>query len=203
MTWNLVLHLTKQYASSSPIIAPRTPRLDKTSLLNINSDRAVRSSTIAKTESADKARKLKQQALKSRAPVRAPIKHKFTQKELLLDALSTEESNERWLRKQKELSQDLGTVNKMKLLATGNVIRFTSRRGTYDTVTFTEVDSMPSFLRTHKVPKIPEKKCIITGEEARYRDPVTGHPYANIEAFKELKRKFHRTSWAKHDDIWK
>ena len=166
--------------------------MDKATLLSLNSNRAVRSSTTAKTLSADKARKLKQLEMKKRAPSRAPIKHKFTQKELLLDALSTEENNERWLRKQKEFSQDIGTTTKMKLFSNGgNVIRFTSKRGTYDTVTFTEVDSMPSFLRRHETPKMPETICVITGQIAKYRDPVTKYPYANLEAYRELKRKYH------------
>ena len=64
--------------------------------------------------------------------------------------------------------------------------------GTYDTVTFTEVDSMPTFLRHQNPPTIPEKLCKITGQLAKYRDPVTGFPYANIEALREIKRKFHK-----------
>ena len=36
--------------------------------------------------------------------------------------------------------------------------------------------------------KLPEKeKCLVTGMPARYRDPRTGVPYANIAAFKQLR----------------
>ncbi len=32
--------------------------------------------------------------------------------------------------------------------------------------------------------------CAITGEPAKYRDPVSGLPYANLEAFRELRRRY-------------
>ena len=36
--------------------------------------------------------------------------------------------------------------------------------------------------------KLPEKeRCLITGMYARYRDPKTGAPYANVAAFKQLR----------------
>mmetsp|Transcript_30398 Transcript_30398/g.47621 ORF Transcript_30398/g.47621 Transcript_30398/m.47621 type:complete len:184 (+) Transcript_30398:146-697(+) len=31
--------------------------------------------------------------------------------------------------------------------------------------------------------------CVITGLPAKYKDPVTGQPYANVEAFKELRKQ--------------
>eukprot|EP00961_Rhodomonas_salina_P213937 2889192-Rhodomonas_salina.3 len=34
-----------------------------------------------------------------------------------------------------------------------------------------------------------KEKCAITGEPARYRDPVTGLPYANLAAFKILRER--------------
>ena len=32
--------------------------------------------------------------------------------------------------------------------------------------------------------------CVVTGEPARYRDPVTGQPYATLAAFKILRERF-------------
>lgn len=32
-------------------------------------------------------------------------------------------------------------------------------------------------------------KCVVTGEPAKYRDPVTGAPYATVEAFKALRAR--------------
>ena len=52
-------------------------------------DRALRQSTQHKSKAADEYRLAKAKA-KARTRTRAPIKHKFTQKELLLDALLTE-----------------------------------------------------------------------------------------------------------------
>jgi tRNA(His) 5'-end guanylyltransferase len=34
-----------------------------------------------------------------------------------------------------------------------------------------------------------EQNCVITGLPAKYRDPKTMLPYANLEAYKELKRR--------------
>lgn len=32
--------------------------------------------------------------------------------------------------------------------------------------------------------------CVITGQPARYKDPITGQPYATLDAFKILREKF-------------
>jgi len=34
------------------------------------------------------------------------------------------------------------------------------------------------------------KVCAITGEPAKYRDPISGLPYANLAAFKELRKRY-------------
>ena len=38
--------------------------------------------------------------------------------------------------------------------------------------------------------KVFNEKCVITGEPARYRDPITGQPYATLAAFKILRERF-------------
>ena len=44
-----------------------------------------------------------------------------------------------------------------------------------------------------KPPKTPPTaSCVITGKPAKYRDPLTGQPYANAAAFKELRRRRRR-----------
>lgn len=35
-------------------------------------------------------------------------------------------------------------------------------------------------------------KCVVTGLEAKYKDPLTGQPYANLDAFKILREKWHQ-----------
>ena len=38
--------------------------------------------------------------------------------------------------------------------------------------------------------KVFNETCVVTGEPARYRDPVTGQPYATLAAFKILRERF-------------
>jgi hypothetical protein len=38
--------------------------------------------------------------------------------------------------------------------------------------------------------KVFNEKCVVTGAPARYRDPVTGQPYATLAAFKILRERF-------------
>ncbi len=72
------------------IIAQRKSHIDKTAILQLGNDRGIRASTQIKSENAEKARKVKFQNKSRRALPRIAVKHKFTQKELLLDALNTE-----------------------------------------------------------------------------------------------------------------
>ena len=58
--------------------------------------------------------------------------------------------------------------------ASNSFIRYVSRRGAYNMITFTDVDAMPSVLTETDVPDVPEKNCAITGKVAKYRDPLTG-----------------------------
>jgi hypothetical protein len=39
-----------------------------------------------------------------------------------------------------------------------------------------------------------KKICVITGLPAKYVDPISGHPYANLQAYKEIKKKFHNSN---------
>ena len=50
--------------------------------------------------------------------------------------------------------------------------------------------AMPDEMRPRSAPAPPAKAlCAITGQPARYRDPATGLPYADLEAFRELRRR--------------
>lgn len=35
-----------------------------------------------------------------------------------------------------------------------------------------------------------DTRCCVTGQPAKYRDPVTGLPYATIDAFKQLRQRY-------------
>ena len=115
----------------------------------------------------------------------------FTQKELLADALETEELNLAWLSGQK-FSDDLKTAiadKPIKKARSDGYIRTLSKRGTYDTITFTNTDAMPPVFNL----PVPEPKvkhrCAVTGQPARYFDPLTQAPYATAEAFAVLRAR--------------
>lgn len=62
----------------------------------------------------------------------------------------------------------------------------------YVEVTTLEVQNMqmPSWLQSQRAPPPRQRPlCVITGKPARYRDPVTGLPYYDSEAYKELKAR--------------
>jgi hypothetical protein len=68
--------------------------------------------------------------------------------------------------------------------------------GSYNTITFTEDDMMPSCFNQQEPsePSSAEKLCCITGLPAKYKDPLTGKPYATIDAFKEIRRQHAKQS---------
>lgn len=81
-------------------------------------------------------------------------------------------------------------------------IRFSSRRGTYNTVTFSMVEAMPAILRgvggrnlhgessSESLEAPVHPVCAITGLPAKYREPRTLLPYATAAAFKEIRRRY-------------
>jgi len=154
--------------------------------------REVRDSTKKKTTSTELEI---QERSKIKHVSRPIIRHKFTQKELLLDALETEDANRKWLEHRKIVEDERIARDKpIKNQNNDHYIRFLSRRGTYDTITFTNVDSIPAILKHQIKPVIPKNLCVITGLPAKYKDPLTGLPYHNLDAFKELRKKFAKQS---------
>lgn len=131
-------------------------------------------------------------------------KQAFTQEELLLEAVQvTEPENERWILGQKRnqaMRDDIETQlrNNQSIDKNTKVIeKFVSRRGYYNTITFPDMDHIPYILqRGHSLSSTPEQQskqkhlCIITGKLAKFRDPKTGHGYFDIEAFRELRRRY-------------
>ena len=81
-----------------------------------------------------------------------------------------------------------------KVTTNDDFVRFSSRRGACNTVTFTSIDCMPSVLTNDSVPQKVRQTCVVTGKPARYRDPRTGHPYHDLAAFKELRRRYSKNS---------
>lgn len=87
--------------------------------------------------------------------------------------------------------------NKSQTSEKGDFIRILSRRGTPKTITFSNIDIMPSFLQYGSrledldVPDPKDRICCITGQKAKYRDPVTQLPYATMDAYQEIKKRYH------------
>ena len=184
--------------SSSSSSASMTPRPMKrssssTSVGSTDTPRSLRGSTKEKSDVAESERKrLKTQSDSKRLsrPVQVVVRQTFTQKELLLDALETEEKNLQWLSGQRYNNDSrLDAEKPVRKGRAEGCIRKLSRRGTYDTVTFTNVDNMPSVFNLAE-PELPVKsRCVVTGSLAKYFDPLTGQPYAHAEAFKVLRAR--------------
>ena len=56
-------------------------------------------------------------------------------------------------------------------------------------ITFTETDELPAAIQYPSKPVLRPKLCIITGKPAKYKDPLTGQPYATVEAFKVIRSR--------------
>lgn len=136
-------------------------------------------------------------------------KHKrcFTQEELLIEAVShTEAENHKWLLNRKRLQvEEHSRADHSKKSGNGAaerkvISKFNSRRGCLNTFTFPEMDHVPEIFtrgktseehRTQIVAKIQkENSCVITGKKARYKDPKTKLGYYDLNAFKELRRRY-------------
>ena len=192
----------QQEALKTPNSALRTPALRRSqSGVSIGStssaDRTVRGSTKAKTEKAEIERaqveKAAQKARIARGPRKVEERHIYTQRELLEDALETELVNQIWLDRQKIGHDDVNVTDKSSGARTGpaGYIRKISKRGAYDTITFSTMDVMPKVLMQGANDQRNGKtktKCVITGRIAKYRDPLTNKPYATLAAFKEIRR---------------
>ncbi len=105
--------------------------------------------------------------------------------------------NQRWLDSQKFDNNNIdnhinNNHNNNNNSNSNNYIKYHSRRGSLDTITFSNVEDIPLILKlnNNNLPIKKAKICTITGLNAKYYDPLTKQPYATIEAFKELRRKY-------------
>lgn len=118
-------------------------------------------------------------------------KIQFKQFDMLKEALETEKENYRWVMSRKVTKKvEQQTDSKIKRSLQKDIIRYHSKKGELDTITYTNIDNLPDLFKRLKPPPIPEKLCVITGLPAKYFDPKTKRPYANLEAFKELRRRY-------------
>lgn len=147
----------------------------------------VRQSTKQKTQHAEAERQQRQQiqlVIGSKRPPKSDSKPTFNQRDMLTEALETEQVNTKWLRIQQMVEDEMAKSDKHALLdGSKKLVRHLARRGTYPTITFVNSETLPEVLQVSSQtrPSVP----VQTG--AKYRDPVTGRPYNTAEEFRALR----------------
>lgn len=181
-------------------------RLRKEAAMVANLDRAKRASTQTKTARAAEEREKKDRE-QARQRVLAPPKPRatkcsFTQEELLVEACGTEQENAKWLLGRKRMQDETDDAAHAPKRQHKLAARFISRRGCPNVVNFPQVEDMPAVLRdSAEQDEALERRraeaasrprghtaCVVTGLVAKYRDPQTGLPYANAQAFQALRK---------------
>mmetsp|Transcript_2710 Transcript_2710/g.5001 ORF Transcript_2710/g.5001 Transcript_2710/m.5001 type:complete len:153 (+) Transcript_2710:522-980(+) len=115
----------------------------------------------------------------------------LTQEEQYEEAKHTEEVNRESLKRllaEEENLKKLERVKKPKY--SGPRIIFHSKKGAQDTVTYSHGE-----FTVYKQPVVKRNveqsaKCPVTGMSARYMDPLTKLPYANLAAFRQLRAMY-------------
>jgi len=161
----------------------------------VDTARALRGSTVAHSKSSEEVRKKQERTAATRAkPARPEVKFKFSQEELLAECVQTEKQNTKWILTAQRNAQAANASAKGPGHFLALPIRVTSSRTAPTTVTFSEVESQPPFFRYAPAPPKSARDgpggrgiCAVTGKPAHYRDPVTGAPYFDLEAFRTLR----------------
>ena len=160
--------------------------------------RAMRRSTQQRTAEAlreqavkEKERIAREKRLKKRPKVEEKV---LTQVEMLEEAAQTEIENIASL--QKMIAREEETKAKAmgtKKAYVGPLIKYRSFRQDDEarvTLTLRHM-KLPPHMEPQRAPIPPQKPlCVITGLVAKWRDPKTGLPYANLNAFKELRKRY-------------
>ena len=129
------------------------------------------------------------------AQERQKVEHRtWTQEELLEEAKETEYWNlidlERLLTLEAEMKKKAPTVSNAY---EGPSLVYRSSAKVDEGATMIELArgaETPEPLRQNKPTPAHKDKCVITGLPAKYKDPVTGMPYATIEAFKKVRARY-------------
>jgi len=157
----------------------------------------VRESTRQKVLEGEEERRV-MEAVKPRRTSKPTVVRQLTQQELLAEAAYTEIENLKsleLLEAAEEATKKKANVKKARYA--GPMLRVVSRkdRTTQEERTTIEVRNMavPPELVPRRGPPgdgpVPRAVCAISGLPAKYKDPFTKMPYANVEAFKELRSR--------------
>lgn len=111
----------------------------------------------------------------------------LSQAQMLVEAAQTELINLAHLA-QLQAREDLQKqrAQHVKKVYTGPKVRYVSTKEV-TTIEFTHVSRFPPPLLAKPPKPAPRPVCAVTGLRAKYRDPLTGLPYATAAAFKTLR----------------
>lgn len=104
----------------------------------------------------------------------------------------TQHENMRWILKQQRLEDEAKEDEARPKIHKALASRWVSRRGCIDAIFFPDASSLPLILCQPSADPEEEKApavCQVTGAPAKYKDPLTGFPYADAAAFRELRRR--------------
>ena len=114
---------------------------------------------------------------------------RLTQHEILAEAAQTEIINRASLERMLRIAEEQRRVTVRERKTDGPRVKLISRRegnSVISTVSFVD-HPVPSAIDGIAPPYPTPLRCAVTGLPAKYRDPQTGKPYANLEAFRTLR----------------
>ncbi|KAJ1445711.1 hypothetical protein M885DRAFT_549070 [Pelagophyceae sp. CCMP2097] len=122
------------------------------------------------------------------APGRRTVRVKFSQDEMLTQAVATEADNSLWIEVQRRAAMAKHGNVAYKTEKARSYARTVSRRGCPTMVTFAAADaSLPGVICQDPAPPPTVELCAVTGARARYRDPRTGRAYSDKASFGALR----------------
>ncbi|KAG2382274.1 hypothetical protein C9374_005476 [Naegleria lovaniensis] len=180
---------TPKTPRSKPVVAPST----------IESKRSARASTKKATEASEEKLKQTQQKTPKKTPKK--VYAMPSQEELLEEAKITAEYNKNSLAKLVQIEEDIR--KKARETKTKTVdpdeprVVFYSKEGK-QYITFVNMEIPKEInqknmsdteIARFDIPKEEKQlKCVVTGLPAKYIDPVTKKPFANVEAFRAIRK---------------
>ena len=115
---------------------------------------------------------------------------RLTQEEMLIHAITTEQQNKQSLKRVIEESMDQKKRRAPSTKFFGPTIRFHSRKTPrLHVMSFTDVTKVPAVVNSTQCKyKKRAKTCVITGQPAKYRDPLTGCVCESLKRFVKYVR---------------
>lgn len=180
-------------------------------------NKSFRSSTARKREELmqrQQEREANRQKTKTKASIEQSELRRLTQEELLAEAKITEKINLASLDAYQKLESEKKKKTQTKLTIKGPVVRYhsvvmplienddemtseetanppTVKKQSRNFIIFSDEQTLhsvfPNSQQKQKPPDVSKKLCAVTGQPAKYFDPITQKPYANLYAFKVLR----------------